>query len=436
MKKRGFTLIELLVVIAIIGILVALLLPAIAKAREAARNAACKNNLRQFGIGLQLFADKDPAGRYCTGASDQSRDGCMDTYGWVADLVNTGTGKPGEMMCPTNPLLGSEKLNDFYGVPSSGPTKSDHVTAISGGSDRFTVGICGANAYKGGATTGSGGYAGTSASTADRAALTSWALVADGYNTNYSCSWFLARMGPQTAISSGTVRTSTLSTADTSTGLKGLPSTLGPLTRRVAESASVPTSSIAMLGDAAPGDVDESTMKFVAEQKPNDFINVDLGTKITKLWIPQGALSTEAMNDGPAFWNSNNRVSLIPKSPASVLDANLLCDQTNDCGSPLGAGGVASAKSDTYMQDTRDWYAVHGGGSKGATANILMVDGSVKSFIDAQGDGFLNPGFPVVLATATDADVVGYSDNQIEIPRGEMFNGVFLFRLTKGKFEE
>lgn len=426
-RKSGFTLIELLVVIAIIALLAALLLPAIASAREAARQAQCQANLKNVGAGLFKYANRSPGGQLCSGASDFRRDGCMDTFGWVADLVNVGDANMNESLDPSNPLKGSEKLNDLLGGDTS-DAKDNAPPA------RLQEGVCGKDgdvATGGGWAGVSGGselfFAGTPVNTPERAELISRYFLTQGYNTNYAASWHLVRGMVRTEVISNQLSTSTVFTQ-----FKGIGGTTGPLSSATIDRSRVSSSNIGLIGCASPGDIDEAVLTLTIGHDPTGVWGTALGIDETVQYIAAGALLSEAFNDGPAYWDAtSSTINLI--GDGESLENQLACERneptTSGCAAPTG--DIAAGGNGIYLQDTRDWFAIHKG-----SANILMADGSVKVAYDQNADGFLNPGFPVDGLTSLTVDSVGYADATVEMPRDQFFNGLFINdTYFKGIFE-
>lgn len=422
MDRRAFTLIEMLVVIAIIGILVAILLPALSMAREASRNAACKNNLRQFGIGMMLFADKDPAARLCTGSFDHSRDGCMDTYGWVADLVSTNAAIPGEMTCRSNPLKHNVKLLDAYGKATC-----DNLDFAA--STRLIAGQCGKDNLKGLSGTSGTTFAKTAPQTADRAAFVSRYFLGGGYNTNYVSSWFLARTAPRTYFRDADKSLRTGGQVGRQ-GLKGLAASIGPLRRPYIEGSRISSSNIVLLGDGGPEDLDEAVSPVDFSISSSDIFAGGNGEN--RDFIRTGELLVETSSDGPVFYDTTDKKIKRIASFDGNLTKQVQCERDGECLPP-----PSSSTNRLYWQDTRDWAALHGGG-KGGTCNFLFADGSVRDYRDTNSDGILNPGLKVP-QTLTDSEYlrVGYRDNVVELSPSEFFSGVFLSKSSwKGVFED
>jgi prepilin-type N-terminal cleavage/methylation domain-containing protein len=413
--QRAFTMVELLVVIFIIALLAALLLTVLGRARERARGATCQNNLRQIGIGLMLYSQKSPATAYTSGMFDYEREGCIDCYGWVADQINTSQLMPESLICPSSPLTVNQKILEVYGIQTN-----DNLNRLTGSlTTRYFAGMCGATSFKGisGPGTIANGFARTAKVTPERLDFVSRYFLANGFNTNYVTSWFLSHTAPRVEYdeAAGQLRTSGQAAQQ---GLKGRRETVGPLTDAFVGRSDIVSSRIPLLGDAAPGDLDEALSPVDFSFGPGGYFAG--GSPESRVFAKAGSLCSESNCEGPAFYHRTNRKIQRIGSNGSRLTAQWQCDKTESCLPPTGSSG-----NEMYLQSTREWYAIHGSGE--GQLQLLFADGSVAAFSDLNGDGLLNPGFPVPNnLTPAQHSQTGYVDAVVELHPSRVFSGVFI----------
>ena len=363
-QASAFTLVEMLVVIALIGILVALLLPALSVAREIARGATCGNNLRQFGVGLHAHAEHHKEA-LCSGAFDWLKDGAVTEFSWVGDLVKQGQ-TPGKMLCPSNSARGSETLNDLLAANATGFASNPCANMLGPPPGKAPDGSDVYNPCRWIADTKSGLAATPSP---NRTAYVEKQVVQEFYNTNYTASWWLAR-GEVRLNQYGNLREAV---SGCGKAIDGRNSTGGPLKRSSVDTSTTPASIIPLIGDGG-------------------------GSELTLLEalgdLPSGAPLVRSLTKGPV---------LVANCPNGQAFAPPTFTEPN-----AGQSVWWAVWTNQTMQDFRNFSVPHR-----RTTNVLYCDGSVRSVIDSNKDNQLNNGFP--------ADG-GFSDNTVEWEKDDVFS--------------
>jgi prepilin-type N-terminal cleavage/methylation domain-containing protein/prepilin-type processing-associated H-X9-DG protein len=142
--RRGFTLIELLVVIAIIAVLAALLLPALARAKDAAKSASCKSNLRQLGIALEMYVTD--YGKYPGNGAIYWKDPMFGTGGferiWATGMnwLNPYLGGRYDPSSPNSRYYAGNGSPLVFRCPARKPFFMPNLFGASGGIDVYPLG--------------------------------------------------------------------------------------------------------------------------------------------------------------------------------------------------------------------------------------------------------------------------------------------------------
>ncbi|MEM6468678.1 MAG: DUF1559 domain-containing protein [Planctomycetota bacterium] len=381
--SAGFTLIELLVVIAIIGLLASMTLPALSKAREAARSAACRSNLRQFGIGLATRASQHPDGQFCTGSFDFRRDGVPTEVGWVSDLVSRGI-LPGLMMCPSNSSGASKAINEVLTAPLSDFATTACFDRL--GSPEYTdsSGTVIKNIARAIADSGA------APNSAERVELIQKKMLENGYNTNYAASWFLTRTEFELDSEGNPIAGDGCSMSDPDVSdPRGVHVTKGPLRSDMLDAARPTSSTIPMLCDATPSGILNTAIG-----------DIQSGTLYTTpiVGVPVGSRQ-QIDTTGDGVTNAANPFFLeVPDFPDS---GSVLSSSRN------GPNGWIKYWNFNTRQDYRGMMPLHGG-----IANCLMADGSVQALVDSNNDQYLNNGFDLSTSGQT-----YWTSNEVEVDK-------------------